>query len=212
MKRRTFLGASAVTVLAGCLGGSDFDRADHPATQTLTDLPWLGESPTNADGLIVAFEDPSCSTCRRFHETTFLDLRRELLETGDASFVYHPYPIVLAWGEVASRALLATTDRDRAAGWELIDWYYRNQDRLTTENVVASTREFLDDETVVDGGSIVDAVESGGYAAAVDARRAAGDEAGATTTPTFYLFRDDEFVTEFTGVQDVSVFVSSLEG
>lgn len=210
MRRRAVLGAIATGTVAGCLGDEHPDREDHSAAQRLSDLPQLGAAPDDAERLIVAFEDPSCSTCRRFHESSFPDLQRTVLNSTDISYVYRPYPVVLPWGAPASRAILATAEHDVSTAWELISWYYATQSSISDDDVLESTGRFLDAETDVAGESVVDDVRSGLYDTATDAALADGEAAGATTTPTFFLFRKNEFVTHLTGVQDVSVFTSSL--
>ncbi|MCL7416909.1 MAG: DsbA family protein [Halalkalicoccus sp.] len=211
MKRRAFLGTAAGLALAGCLGSDDPDRDAHPAAQRLDGSPWFGAPPDETDRLIVAFEDPSCSTCRRFHESTFRDLRVNLLESGSAGFVYRPYPIVLAWGQPASQAVIATADRDPSAAWTLLDHYYAAQDVFNGVNVLGTTRDHLDAETDVDGTAVVEDVRANAYDDGIGSALADGDAAGATTTPTFFLFREERFITKLTGVQDASVFASSLE-
>lgn len=241
MRRRSFIAAVTATVgtLAGCTGsgdsggggygagggsteGSDSPDSgggtgfeDHPAVRGLDAQPTLGEPSGTA---IIAFEDPSCTICKRFEENTFPEIRSELVEPGDATFTYRVYPIVYEWGKPAVQALEATYAADEAAFWGLKDFYYANQGRfgggLSAENddPLTGAKQYLSNETELDAEAIVQAAETKEYDDAVQADLAAGEDAGASSTPTFYLFRDGEFQTTVSGAQSYDVFAAALTG
>lgn len=116
-------GAAAVGSLAGCIGNlrsevtteTDTAAADpllggHPAETGLRDQPRLGPPPTEAEGVVVAFEDPSCPRCAAFETETVPKLRER---AGDrVSFVLRSYPVVYPWGEPATQAIEATFARE----------------------------------------------------------------------------------------------------
>lgn len=212
MHRRTFLAATGAVAVAGCLGDDGTDgpgRADHPATGTFEGAPWLGTDPGAATDLIVAFEDPSCGICGRFHQGTLPDLQADLLGD-DAAFVYRPYPIRYDWGGPASQAVVATADRDRAAGNALVGHYY-GESAFDVDNVLDRTASFLDSQTDLDGAAVAEDVEADAYGDVVDAHLGDGEAADATTTPTFFLFSGEAFVTEITGAQGADVFLNALD-
>lgn len=235
MDRRRFLRAGAAsalpTAIAGCpLGGSAPDATpaddedspnpatptgtpaafDHPAATAIGEQPWLGPPPGTAEGTIVAFEDPSCPTCRRFERQTFPKLKRELTDAGRATFVFRTFPVVYPWGRPASRILEAAFDRSPGAFWALKAHYYDAQREFTTENVAERSRTFLAENTGVDAAAVLAAVETGESEAAVQADLDAGERAGARGTPTFFLFAGTEFRTEIVGPQSYSVFANAL--
>lgn len=191
-------------------GGSD-SLADHPAGAGLDSQPFLGPSPGAADAVIIAFEDPSCPTCRRFERETLPSLRSELVDSGHVSFVFRGLGIIYDWGEPAAKALEATLARSPDAHWALKEYYYAQQPSLGTENVLDRTRRFLADETDVDGTAVVEAVRAGdadeAYAIDIDAAEAVGVSA----TPTFFLFADGTYVTKAVGAVSVDVFKTALE-
>lgn len=238
MNRRVFLGTAAGTLgtLAGCVGSSDSGGADggasaepdgtdgsdggtnledHPAARDLTTQPTLGEASGTA---IIAFEDPSCTICKRFEENTFPEIKTKLVETGEATFTYRVYPIVYEWGKPAVQALEATYAVDEAAFWGLKDFYYANQDSFggglsgDGGDPLAGAKEYLSEETDLDAAAIVEAAENKEHDDAVQADLAAGEEAGASSTPTFYLFRDGKFQTTVSGAQSYDVFAAALTG
>jgi protein-disulfide isomerase len=168
----TGAGALAASALGGCLagdqpGGSDGTDVggtpinDHPAAAGLADQPQKGPDPFEADGVIIAFEDPSCTRCRAFEQNTVPQIESELVASATATFVFRGYPVIYPWGEPATHALEATFARDPDAFWALKDYYYATQREFSTDNVLDRTRDFLANETAVDPAAVIEAVESG---------------------------------------------------
>ncbi len=160
--------------------------------------------------MIVAYEDPSCPRCGRFERNAYPQIRSNLVETGQAAFVYRGYPVVYQWGKPACQALEATYAADESAFWELKDYYYAEQRGLDAGNVHDRTETFLADSTDVDAVAVVDEARNEVYDDAVQADLDAGEGAGASGVPQFYLFRDGEFRTEISGPQDYRVFENAL--
>lgn len=223
VSRRALLGGGAAglvlgvggAVANGALGGDGNGRsstslAGHPAASALGSQPILGPAPTDADGTIIAFEDPSCPSCARFELGTFPTLEAELVDAGAVSFSYRGIPVVQPWGEPAVLALEATYARDDAAFWALKEFYYSSQGQLDRQNVRSATQEFLTDQTDVDAAAVLDDVEQATHRDAVNADLQASREAGVRGTPTFFLFRGDSFVTKIVGPQPYDVFKNAL--
>ncbi|RXK51736.1 DsbA family protein [Halorientalis pallida] len=212
-RRRFLTGSTAVagTLVAGCLGGGSEDGDgqnggrtldSHPAAQGLDSQPHLGPAPGEATGTIVAFEDPSCPRCKTFEEQTVPKIRSELVDPGDATFVFRGYPIVYEWGKPGTRALEATYARNEDAHWALVDHYFTEQDGFRSagrDAVLDRTREFLAAETEVNADAVVTAVENGDAESAVQTDLDAGEAAGASATPAVYLFRDGQYRTSYSG-------------
>lgn len=222
MERRRFLVTSATAALAGCLGGGPAGSGssgtnssstttdnevprleDHPAAQGLSTQPVRGPAPQDALGVIVAFEDPSCPTCRRFEQNVVPTIRRELVDPGDVAYVFRGYPVIYPWGEPAVRALESTYARDPTAHWALVDHYFDQQEefrRAGVDAVYDRTETFLQNETELQAGSILDEARNGLHDEAVQSDLDAGMAAGAgRTTPHLFLFRDGEFRTKTAG-------------
>ncbi|MFC7133411.1 MULTISPECIES: DsbA family protein [Salinibaculum] len=225
MKRRTFLSGAALAALAGCSGntgtsggsgdgGSDGDdgtggsggsSGPNPdeARTALDSQPTLGPAPGDAPGLIVAFEDPSCTRCRAFDRNVFPEIRSNLVETGAATFVFRGYPVVYEWGNPASHALEATFTRDADAFWALTSHYFENQSDFrgkSAADVYEGTESFLAAETDLDAAAVVSDAQGEAAASAVQTDLDAGTAAGAgRTTPHLFLFRDGEFQTKAAG-------------
>jgi protein-disulfide isomerase len=239
MKRRAFLASSLALGsigLAGCLGDGDSDSdpttetttgttnsvtetssglPDHAALDGLDAQPYLGPPPGEASALIVAFEDPSCPSCRRFEQDTMPDIRSELTSTGKGTVVVRGYPVIYPWGEPATRVLEGTYAADEDAFWALWEHYfaaqtdYRNAGR---EEVFPRTERFLAEQTDLDAAGIVESARAGDFEAAVQTDLDAGKAAGAGgTTPHLFIFKDGEYQTKAQGLVTYQLIESTLD-
>lgn len=227
MHRRAFLAtsAAAATALAGCqtgsLGGdggnSGESLSDHAAGASLGSQPHRGPAPADADGVIVAFEDPSCSRCRVFEQQVVPQIRSNLVDPGKAAYVFRGYPVVYDWGEPATQALEATYARSESAFWALVGHYFDEQGTLRSagrDQVYPRTRSFLRDQTDLDTDAVIEAAraEDGDAGAAVQADLNAGMDAGAgRTTPHVFLFRDGEYLTKVSGSTSYDAISGALQ-
>ncbi|WP_338729580.1 thioredoxin domain-containing protein [Haladaptatus sp. DJG-WS-42] len=222
MNRRRFLTGTAITgltALAGCLGsagdtgptdgGGDGGGEMHPALGNVDVQPVLGSA--DQEALIVAYEDPSCSTCRRFEQNTLPELKAKHIDTGNVAFAFRVYPIIYPWGKPAVQALEATYARDEDAFWSLKDHYYADQPSFSEANVLEKTEQFLAAETDLDAAAVAQDARDKAYDDAVQLDLDSGKAAGASATPTFYLFLDGELQTSVQGAQDVRVFENALQ-
>lgn len=204
------LGGAAATGQFGGFGGSETTLADHPAGQALDGQPTLGPAPSEAEGTIVAFEDPSCTSCARFESQTFPRLKSELIDPGRVSFVFRTIPVVYAWGEPASLALEAVHAREPSAFWGLKDFYYENQRDLGSDNVLDATQQYLAEGTDVDPDGVVQDIENDVPRDAVETNLQTAQSADVGGTPTFFLFNEGTYRTRITGPQSFEVFENSL--
>ncbi|MDY6765722.1 MAG: thioredoxin domain-containing protein [Halobacteria archaeon] len=222
ISRREFIAGSVTLALSfsGCLGsgnqGGGGDNGDqgsignHASADGLDSQPYLGPSPFDAGATVIAFEDPSCPTCARFERESFPRMMSPI-NSGKLSFVYRVYPVIYEWGKPAVQALEATYARDESAFWDLKDHYYAEQSQFNTENVLDRTRDFLESNTGVDASGVVEDARNKKYNDAVQLDLNTGKKAGAgSVTPTFFLFREREYVTKLRGYQDYSVFKTTL--
>jgi len=204
------LGGAAATGQFAALGGSDASLADHPAGQAIDAQPTLGPAPSAAEGTIVAFEDPSCSSCARFEAQTFPQLKSDLIDPGTVSFVFRSIPVVFPWGEPATLALESVHTRQPAAFWGLKDFYYRNHRAIGGDNVLDATRQYLSEPTSVAPDAVVDDIENQVPREAVETNLEVAQNAGVSGTPTFFLFNDGTYRTTISGAQSYDVFANSL--
>lgn len=195
-------------------GSSNGEGSTPAALQSVANLPTLGEPIDEAGRVVVAFEDPACPTCKSFHESDLPDVRSELIEGGYASLVWRPFRFVsehYPWNAPAIHAMLAATAQDEAAGWDLLDFYYGEQGSLSADDVVAETRSFVEASLSIDADAVVEAMETDAHAALLAESESVGEDAGVTSTPTFLLFEDSEYLTARHGSTSVTEFRAGFE-
>ncbi len=118
--------------------------------------------------------------------------------------------MVYPWGEPASHALEETYSQDPDAFWGLKDYYFQNQSDIGNENVESETRGYIENNTNLDPEVVLTSMQNQGQREAVQIDLDASRNAGVRGTPTFYLFRDGEYITDILGPQSASVFRNSL--
>lgn len=220
MNRRRFLltaGASATVGLAGCGGNGNASGdgewttvEEHPAAADLAAQPHLGP----LDGhVVLAFEDPACPNCGRFHQQTLPQIRENVVDPGEGAFVLRTFPVLpYDWNEPAAKALEAAFDRDADVFWDLQSFVYDEQSSLNADTVLDRVASFLNDETDLDGEAVVADVRAGEYDDAVQADLDAAEKGEiGRSTPTVLLFRDGEYATTVTGAVDYDVIAGALD-
>jgi protein-disulfide isomerase len=169
------LGAAALAgSLAGCSSDEKQSFEEHSAADGIADQPTLGDSA--APATIVGFEDPSCISCEQFEAETFPAIQRDLIEPGDATFVYRTLDITFPWSKPASQLMASTYAADAAVFWELKEFYYENRDDFETDNVVELTEPFLED-SAVDAAAVIDDARNRVHDDWLEANRSAADAA-----------------------------------
>ena len=212
MNRRrvlTLAGAGIVGSLAGCggdTGGQSID--DHPAAANLDAQPRRGD----LDGhVVLAFEDPSCTQCRRFHENTVPDIESNIVDAGEGAYVVRTYPIIYPWGKPATQALESTVARSEGAFWSLLDHYFATQSQFDEGNVLDRTEQFLTESTDLDGSVVVEDARNEVHDDAVQADIAAAEAAELPKqTPIVLLFRDGQFATRANGSVSYDLIANAL--
>lgn len=205
--------------LAGCLGNGDgtdggnggSEIEDHPALEAADGTPQLGPQPTDAEAVVVAFDDPSCSSCATFAAETFPQLRDGPIENGRVAYLGRLLPWVEPdWSRPAINALYAVHEADQESFWELKNRYYDAQNELDE----GSVREWTETEIEtlsVDAGSVLEAMDDGRYDDRIDAAETTAEESDVTVVPSFVLFSDGEYVTTVVGPQSYDVFEGALD-
>jgi protein-disulfide isomerase len=143
---------------------------------------------------LVEFTDLECPFCRRFHVSTYEELKRNHIDTGKLRFVTRDLPL-----DFHPHALGAAS-ASRCAGeqgkyWELRHVMLVNGARLQPEAIRGYARDLG-----LDAERLQACIDSGRHLAAIRQDIAAAQAAGLTGTPSFVLGR-----TTGSGVEGVKI-------
>ena len=218
--RRRVLGSLAAGGVAVAGGGAiQFTRSssssdslsEHPSTDGIEKQPVLGSPVSEADNVIVAFEDPSCPSCAQFKLRVFPRLKKKYIESGNLSFVFRGYPVVYPWGQEAVRILESVYNRNIEAFRDLKTLYYESQSSIDSSNVIEKSRKLMSSiDRDINVDAVISDLDNKNIEEAVQTDVSAGRKSGVTGTPTFHLFSDATHQTKIVGTQRLSVFENAL--
>ncbi len=134
--------------------------------------------PTNAPVTIVEFSDYECPFCVRA-EPTVKDLLAKY--PGKIKLVYRDYPLPMH-PRAPKAAEAAHCAGDQGKYWEMHDKLFAPGTKLEVADLKAHARE-----VGLDGDKFDKCLDSGTKAKDVDANKKAGDEAGVSGTPAFFI-------------------------
>ncbi len=143
------------------------------------------EGPKDAKVVIVEYSDFQCPYCARAHQT----LSEQVMTAydGKVRLVYKNFPLAFhKWAEPAGIATECVYDQDEKAFWTLYEYYFKNQQQLTPENLKEKTHEALKD-TKVDIAKFDDCFDNKKTLSRVQADMAEGQSVGVTGTPAFII-------------------------
>lgn len=186
---------------------AEADALSMVLTAEAANLPSRG-NPT-APVTIVEFSDFECPYCRRGFDTI-----EQLLEKrgSDVRLVYMHFPLNNhPWAKPSAIAATCAAEQDEAAFWTLHDYYFRNQDAIEVDNVVAKSREALTGSGLglAEWEACATQEDSEAYqsaVAAVDAQMALGMRSGVTGTPGFFVNG-----TFLNGAQPLEAFEAAID-
>lgn len=185
----------------------------HPVGEELGRRPALGDLPADTGAIVVMYEDMSCRVCAQFERQIFPEFVDTLIRPGRVTLVARQFPRTSPWAVPATHALEAVYARDPGAFWRLRARYFEHQTGLDSGNIIDQTQVFLGeigfDTDQVEG--IISDVEQERFGPSVALDLAVRQRAGFFRTPSFFLFRNEEFVTRIVGNQAVRVFERALQ-
>lgn len=137
--------------------------------------PPLGDA--NAPVTIVEFLDYKCGFCGRHHEQTFPQIKENFVDEGLVKYVVRDFPVV--GGNKAAEASRCAADQGMF--WEYHDLLFSNQ-QASEAQYKAWAGELGLNQAEFDS-----CLDSGEKSSAVQADFSAGQEAGVTGTPGFFV-------------------------
>ncbi len=150
-----------------------------PAVRNITvpsDAPFKGANPAKVT--IVEWSDFQCPFCGRVEPTL-----KQIMDTypNDVKLVWRNQPLPFhANAKPAAEAAMAANEQGKF--WQMHDKLFMNQQALDR----ASMEKYAE-EIGLDMNKFKAGLDSGKFRAAIEADSAAGNEAGANGTPTFYI-------------------------
>lgn len=163
----------------------------------------------NAPVKIDEYSDFQCPYCRVFHEEAFPQIVRDYVDTGKVYFTFRNFPVVdggSATKESTHAAIASVCAGQQGKFFEFHDLLFANQ---TGENI----GDFSDGRLYamakiggLEAAAFDQCYKNSASAAAVDADKAAGLQAGITSTPSFLING-----TPFLGAQPYAEFQKAID-
>ncbi len=160
-------------------GGMPSQPAPQPAQPTADvgdgTKPPLGDA--NAPVTIVEFLDYKCGFCGRHHEQTYPLIKENFIDEGLVRYVVRDFPVV--GGQKAAEASRCAADQGKF--WEMHELLFSNQQSSETQYKAWAG------ELGLNQAEFDNCLDSGEKASAVQADFSAGQQAGVTGTPGFFV-------------------------
>lgn len=198
-----------VQAISGPAGSGDVSSQISNA-----DDPVLGSPNTSVT--IAYFGDYGCPVCKRFEQRVFPDLKKQVIENGEARFVKKNFPVVTSNSPqlaVASQAVWNQVNDSRpGVFWEWHAHIYDNQGRegsgwATKEKILELTGQVEG----IDVEEVRDALEQDRYRNEVRRDLQEGRNAGVRGTPTFIIYNTETGESEkLVGPQPVHRFQNAI--
>jgi len=209
-----YLVLGAIGVVAVGLIGWQMTRATSSGVVTIdpnTPLPdgkgyLMGDA--SAPVQILEFGDFECPACGTFATLTEPDVRKRLVETGQASFRFLDYPLAVhanSWD--ASFAAACANEQGRF--WEMHDRLFATQDEWNTQATrrPKSVMSRLAREIGVNESQWSDCFDSQKYKLDIAANQKEGDKWKIASTPTFVI--GDKVLLGALGYDQLKAYVDS---
>ena len=142
----------------------------------------------NAPVKIIEFSDFECPYCAQFATVTEPDVRKRLVETGEASFRYFDYPLPQHRNTWAASHAAACAE-EQGKFWEMHDRIFAGQNDWNTQ-ATRNPRPIFQGyarELGLDVAKWGQCVETERYRRKIEANRAEGDRRQISGTPTFFV-------------------------
>ncbi|MFH1180825.1 MAG: thioredoxin domain-containing protein [bacterium] len=169
-----------------------------PAGISLEGQPMLGDPAAKVT--IIEVSDFQCFYCGMHENETFPQIEKEYVATGKVKVVFINFPLYFhEYAEKAAEAAECAFEQGKF--WEYKELLFKNQDALDIQNLKTYAQNLGLD------GSIFNAcLDSGKFAKAVEKDFQAGQDAGVSGTPTFFINGE-----ELVGAQPFSEFQRIIE-
>lgn len=173
------------------------------------DDPYLGNE--NAKVTVIEFSDYQCPFCRRYWTESYPQLKEEYIDTGKIKYVFRDFPLNFHPGAPLA-AVAANCVREQKGNegyFEFHDIVFEEQNKQGTGTIQFGEEEVLswvDKVSELNEEEFMTCYNDPNQLAEVEADFAAGQEAGVSGTPTFFINGK-----QLTGAQPYSVIKAEIE-
>ncbi|MFH1977830.1 MAG: DsbA family protein [Candidatus Aenigmatarchaeota archaeon] len=193
---------------------TDIPEPTIPETQPVPPLPEIvdvdvGSLPvkgaSNAPVTIIEFSDFECPFCGRFTSQTLSMIESEYVDTGKVKFYYRDFPLSFHQ-QAMPAAIAARCANEQGEFWAFHDLNYENQQNLG-ESVYKQWASNLG-LNIAQFNSCFDSEK---YETAVQADFAAGQAAGVSGTPSFFIGNSQDGYQKLVGAQSFAAFKTVID-
>jgi protein-disulfide isomerase len=157
---------------------------------------------------ILEFADFECPACGSFATLTEPDMRKRLIETGQASFRFMDYPLAMH-ANTWDAHFAAACANEQGKFWEMHDSLFATQDQWNTEMTNRPKAIFsrIASSVVADESQWDDCYDSQKYKLDIAANQREGDRRLVASTPTFVI--GDKVIKGALGFDELRAWVDS---
>jgi len=185
-----------------------------PKKVSVDNDPVLGEK--NAKVTLIDFTDYECPFCKRYFDDTFVQIKKDYIDTGKIKYVVRDLP--LSFHANAHKEAQAAECAREQGGDEV---YYKYHDEIFKRTTSNGTGLALDKLSVIandlglNGNTLQSCLDSEKYKSEVDKDLADAASVGASGTPTFFVGKSgpDGVITgtKIVGAQPYSAFQTEID-
>lgn len=182
-------------------------QAGDSINVSVDDDPYIGDK--KAKVTIVEFSDFQCPFCRSFYNESFLQIKRDYIDTGKSvKFVYRDFPLSFHPMAVPS-AQAANCANEQGKFWEASDAIFENQDKQGQGTITYTENELMAWLSAVPGldtSKVKTCMDAKTYDAEIQNDSADGASYGVTGTPTIFINGSP-----IVGAQPYAVFKAAID-
>jgi protein-disulfide isomerase len=166
----------------------------------------LGKS--DAPLTMVEFTDYQCPFCGRFESTTFLEIKKDYIDTGKLRLILRDLPLVEMHPFALKAAQSVHCAGDQGKFWEMKELVFKNQKKIDVDSLASYANDLA-----LDSGTYKSCMADGRHLKEIDGEAKYAQSLGITGTPTFILGKSAGDTVEgrvIIGAQPLAVFEAAI--
>ncbi|HIQ04271.1 MAG TPA: DsbA family protein, partial [Anaerolineae bacterium] len=163
------------------------DSSQPPPDADFEEEAFAVDGASDAPVTIVEFSDYQCPYCQRFYRETKPLLDERYITTGKVRFVYKDFPLDRIHPQARTAAEAAECAGAQGSYWPMHNRIFEGKAEWENQAQAADVFKGYAAELGLDTAAFNDCLDSGIYAAEVQADLEEGQRAGITGTPSFFI-------------------------